>query len=201
MELEHPRRKTSAVAGWRLARRHFIGEHGETMHEGRYPSARSIRYAARPTWLSDRYVDVGLSESPISRPLAGRIAVMADAARGIGQASFALSRAGADVDGRSPARGRAGGRKGARDQLPDDHGRRYPAPTGECSLTAGNINGTAHLHGHVRSCHEKEAGDDTAFAAQRPDQVTAARRFAPESRSHLARAQQLSYAQVRVRFR
>jgi len=41
-----------------------------------------------------------MSESPVSRPLAGRVAVVTRAARGIGRAAaVALSRAGADVAG------------------------------------------------------------------------------------------------------
>jgi NAD(P)-dependent dehydrogenase (short-subunit alcohol dehydrogenase family) len=41
-----------------------------------------------------------MSESPVSRPLAGRVAVVTGAARGIGRAAaVALSRAGADVAG------------------------------------------------------------------------------------------------------
>src|ERR1700756_1815900 len=41
-----------------------------------------------------------MTESPLSRPLTGRIAVVTGAARGIGRAaSVALSRAGADVAG------------------------------------------------------------------------------------------------------
>ena len=41
-----------------------------------------------------------VSESPVTRPLAGRIAVVTGAARGIGRATaVALSRAGADVAG------------------------------------------------------------------------------------------------------